>query len=578
MAENGVEERSRASHPLIDSSLETAIERPEGFDYEILKRTSWLVRRVEAWSYTGDALWERKISFDVDMGQLLKLRDRCKYKSKFFLLPLFEFDKGKQLVEFDARDRFGNPMHLILREHSAQYALSALRGAITTEHGTGSVCHLPELKSENMLSEVLGALFGDVDLPKDENGKDIRYDDEDCLEKIVNTIKNELLKTKDKYSKQSAEEAISQLEQYINYSPIFRYFLITYTFKWTPCLRVEFGDREQGESANTIIKVRLNETKDIITQQIPITKKKDKIKAQFNGLRFAHPLDFVGTAENEHITIKAPEGMYFSPCHRIAKETGKVIKEEDSKFGDSFYISDEMIDHESNNTVKDEGRTKSSNVSQIVAYGTLTPGYATLKTAMNWWGENDEHLYRRLPVEGSEEHQYSVNLLLRPKLGLRAIGYMIFIALSALVFIVCYLCPAVYVPPSTSGVETDFSLGSLFLLAPLMMMLIVNRDEEPFIRKHSFRFPTKISNICKVLDVSGFLFFMLIGLKVITLDTCISGLVALALSIICTICFVCCLMWSWRHEYEKSKWTKRHDAFNSFPVIVAPIDPRIFRI
>lgn len=647
---------------------------PEGFDYGIMKRTSWLVRRVEAWSYTGDALWKRSISFDIDMEQLLRLKKSCNFDSKFFLLPLFEFDKNKQLVDFDARDRYSNPMHLVLREHSAMYTLSALRGAIATEHGDGSECVLDELSDTDMLSEVLGALFQEAELPEDEYGI-IRREDEDCFERIVSRVKAQFSDLIPKYGAENAERAMRQLNSYIDSSPVFRHFLITYSYKWLPCLRVEFGTNSLGEDTNTLVKICLCETKDIISEAIPVKSITDRVSAQINGLRFQHPLDFIGTAEKEHITIKAPDGTYFSPCYRIEKSTGKEIRDDKGP----FYISDEMVadvyvrpiistfhDIESQSSARfinksasknlhlisetgkiaysgsisysnlepgksyklsgvlinkrteepfivngEEIRSESSIVfapgksagekddvklvfdiaiedisdsipyqslsnPQIKASGTLTPGYATLKTAMRWWGERKERLFRRLPVEGSEEHNYSLNLLLCPKLGLRAVGYNTFLALSALVFLVCCLCPGVYLPQE-GATETDFSLGSLLMLAPLMMMIVVNRDEEPFIRKRSFRFPSLLTKVCIGVDSACFVFFMLIGLNTITIPLSLASCIALFSSILCAVLLVLCLYWTIRHAYNKWRWTNNPDAFCTFPIVIAPIDPKVYK-
>ena len=179
------------------------------FHYLMLKRASWLTRRVETWTYAGDAQWCRAFSYDLNTSQLNAIWNEAQkiVSEKGHLLssdeddetpsvtpipsspteggqdtysdgnplinepycvPLFDVSKRQQFTDFDLRDEKGCSLHLLMRKISAQVTLNALIGAMLVEHSDSKELLL---RFDEPTTSFLWELFSNTVAPSAQNGR-----------------------------------------------------------------------------------------------------------------------------------------------------------------------------------------------------------------------------------------------------------------------------------------------------------------------------------------------------------------------------------------------------------------------
>lgn len=591
------------------------------FNYMIMKRTSWLARRVENWSYTGSATWVRSFSLDLDINflrlsyiwyywQSLLPDDICEvdpsesilgiparyavlheddgeyippslFSDKFFDLPVIEIDKCKQFSNFDARDASGNALHLSMRGVGIQTTMSALIGAIAIEHGEAAPEgeQLEPLVHTDDLSGFLSDWFS-AEHPPQDDGNRIDPNTKEGLEKTKKAALKgmELKADEEEWEADQLDAAQKRFCLYFDKSPIFRYYLKTFTFKRLICVRICLGDE-----AHSLIKCKYDAIRDLFGNK----EEGDTLQRVMNlprhvrnfagGLRFEMELDGIGLGEVDHTTIEAPEGTYLSP----AKEPRREDQNEERA---KLYVLDDLPYDPllSNSDIEYKPYAQ--------ATATLTQGRVTLKTKKAW-KDVPERKYepsRRLPVDGAREHRYLLNLRLVPKLGLRSLGYISFLFFSAVAFLMCLLNPEVYLDTMYRDADSPFSLGSLLVIAPMIIMVVANKDETPYIRRQIFKAPRWLAYFCVFVDILGFLWFFIAGLQ---LDEKQLGLFAGLYNSIaewnpalvglaaCTISLACAVLWWTIHTARTRRWTSKPGAYDQFPVpFYAPSSPVPFAV
>ena len=529
----------------------------------------------------------------------------------FLILPLIEIPKHKPFSDFDMRDRDGRSMHLLLQSHSALNVINTLRGALLEEHDdliTNKSNDFPELGENDLLTRILLELFQTEGLPEDIHGHIIEPKDINRLAKIVELVEykidahyqeldaklaelagaaaeetpmvclayprdpqTEIDKAREEARQTKAKDS-RQFKAYIEQSPIFCFFLKTFSFMWLACVRFHLHYDEA-----TILKGSFDITTDIIHDR---TNRKPLPMAK--GISLPFELDSIGIGEVDHVVIEAPDGLEFSPID--SKSIGFSDDGKPPLFGRDkdkllkpflvFYYQD--YDLGIGAGLKPEAK----------ASGTLTPGYAAIK-AEKTWRDDLSGPHRRLPVDDSSSQKYWLLLNARPKLGLRSIGYLLFFLFSWLTFSICL------VDPSSYGLGRDhdnsFSLSSLLLMASLVVMVVVNKAPEPYLLREAFIFPRRMSTLCAFLDIVGFVWLYLAGANASknTIDFIalysaknpiiywlpgFYGFFSSYATMITWICMIASFLmlvimarWTFKHWWKK-RWEEKPDAFYVFDV------------
>jgi hypothetical protein len=542
----------------------------ERFNYDLLKRVSHVARRVEKHKYIGGSRWLRSYSIQFDFSQLKQIMSERGINTKalsVFHFPLLIVDKARQFADFDARDHNGLSIPLAPRKNCTQFALNALRGAILEETPDSE-----PLNEDDLLAGVLRHIFDMPTPPIGSDGKYLEEIDQDCMNKIYRAALDLIERYADSCEKPEEvyELCVTQFNDYFVNSPTFRWFLRTFTFYWLPYLEVALSKDE-----SRIIKVNSTYYKDITGQNSHEKRFRQRGLPFAKGIRFEIELDYIGTAESEHITVEAPDGTFFAPCYPVKGSRERKDVEE------SLYF------------ITDDHHPDDQDGYDVDASGILTTERALLKTK-KYWTDGGEHRFRRIPNSYTSEHRYSMTLKIVPKLGLRAVGYCALFGLSALAFFMCSLDYTTYLADGSS-----FSFSSLLVLAPIVVMIAANREEEPFIRRAGFRFLRHLSYGCIALDILGFIYLFFASLTTIVrqpapvpdwtrpLTSIVfdhqSGVEVILqellkwtpilcgfLTFICLIFFILGAIWSGKHHVNKKRWTKLPGAFDLFKVLIRP--------
>lgn len=606
---------------------ETIIAAYGAMQYRILKHTSWLARRVEKWEYVGDASWLRSFSLDLDLNQLriyyvtdywqkilpvlsdserndpeafcaelpiaysnIKVEPNTKldipfdgFENHTCIIPILELDKCKQFADFNIRDKNGGALHLTMKGVCVQYVLNALIGAIQIEHGEGSPVPLPPLKSTEFLMNFMHDWFSATNPPLNAKGMPIESNSRTCMEDIheaaIDAIR--VKASVDKWEDSSRDDTIQLFEEYFTSSPIFRYFTKTFALKRLVCVEVCLADK-----TTSIIKCSYSITRNIFGKTVEKSFS-DMLFGKLYGIPVEWELDSFGSGEVEHTSIYAPEGtklLPLAPAKKATEQQAPPQKESPASKKEQkpkLYITDESL------TDSWTPKPQANYLPDALASATLTPGQVIVKTKKAWVND-DERPSRRLPVDGAIEHRYILNLLLTPKLGIRALGYAAFLLLSAAVFLMCSLDPKTFL--ASSGNST-FSIGSILVIAPMAIMMIANREDIPYIRKEIFKFPRLLTAACVVVDILGFFWFFAAGFTrynataysfeevtwVVNAFKYISphgyfvgaGIGLLACSILAALF----LAWYGMQFIKQHRWQKQQDSYDRFDLPIYEYNP-----
>lgn len=539
------------------------------FSYHLYKHSGWLSRRNDKWTYIGNAAWKCDVSLDLDTGcfqdYFVKyylrntgevsegktkeddptLMELDIFKGSIANIPLMEMSKNAQFLSFDIRDREGKPMHLLPRSQCAQVCLNMLIGAIATEHGEGASCQLPPLLSTNPLSAVLAEWFRAPAPPHDNSGL-IDEKDPDCINRVHNSFLEaiDILANERGTTSEIVSEMKKNFDSYFDNSPIFKYFVVNYAFRWLVCTCFDCGNDDYS-----IVKFSYTSSRDIFGK---INKGgKGLVKnLYFKGLRAEFDLDNMGYAEVSHTTIVAPEGLRFAPMPFPKAETMCGFN------GSSwFHVKDEHLPSH----VLDDHLKGDRDVSAPDIRGTLTPSCATIKALYPWKDDNSARL-RRLPVEGCAQHKYVLELMLSPKLGTRAIGQTALILFSLAAFLMCLIDPNIY-----SG-EPNFSFSTLLVFVPIVIAVITIRDELSYMRKKISCVPRFLFNVCIVIDVAGFCVLFVAGVCNEAILQLLAAKTPLVGTFLCSAILLIHLVWVIGHFRRDRKWQKDSRAFLTFDV------------
>ena len=300
--------------------------------YCLFKHTGWVRRRVDKWSYMGDAQWRCAVSLDLDMGHLqayftreylrgeqdcddsrvshrpFSEEEQLQWRTFPLVLPLGLAGKQYQFLSFDMRDREGKPLCLLPRAQSAEVCLSMLMGAVASEHGQKSKSPLPLLDSKDPLAAALHEWFNKVDLPQDEQGV-VEMGSPDFVERIRRCFIGVLHKLAGERKMGEGETAqeVERFEFYYNRSPIFRYFVVNFAYKWLICTTFNGGD-----SSCSMVKYSYVSSRYVLSRKA----RPDGLRPtplSLAGFQARFELDNIGFAESSHTSISAPEGLRFTP-------------------------------------------------------------------------------------------------------------------------------------------------------------------------------------------------------------------------------------------------------------------------
>ncbi len=526
---------------------EMSPEVQELLSYKIVLHTGWTERRVESWEYVDDSRWRRHIALHVVNGELLdyvneafsdvnagRVTNNIKiddYDAVVLNLPLLELDKGTQIAEFEVSDGKGCPVQLFLRENAVQVSLTALSGAMRVEHGEESDCPLEPLREKVELSRLLSSIFSEPLPPVRSDGTIMRMEDPRIYDDISSYIEDSYcFDNAGDWKSEDIETALRDFRQYWVCSPVFRFFTVVYTLRWVAYAKIDLkGNIYERITCDLLV------TKNIVKKT---ESKWDSVKNTLKGnLPLSFELDGLGTADKNRVVIASPKGTYFTPCYPMQYE----IDLEKSK----FYVYRSLL----------EPYKGKDSLTEAEGFGSLTPGHAAVEVHKTFYevpDQNKKHtvtyqsLYRRIPIGESTAGIYNLNLSLVPRLGLRMLGYMLFLAFSALAFLMWV--------SNKSGNENAFSLATLLAIASIAVVVVANREDEPFVRRATLKLPRILCAACVTVDVIGFLFLVFIKSDQIAIIACI----------LCFLLAVVCLVWIIWSVYRKYRWSHCDDAYEVF--------------
>lgn len=485
------------------------------------------------------------------------------------IIPLFEVNKNVQFLDFSVTNGSGDAMKLLLRETGCHVAISQLEGAMLAEYlsllrkasakfgdnedlyaaqGNSEAGCAKNLRlSDNVdLLRLLTQVFMEPVLPRREDGTAIVFGAPGFYSDVKSYVERFIdAETSDSSWGESASETLKKdFGEFWERSSVFRYFVALYSTRWLACASVKLADDF------SLIKSSFVVVKDIVgaahKKFIPRTFKSGNVSLDLE-------LSGIGAGEVNHVVVHAPEGTRFTPSHsRENKITGNTEPRKD--FPESrFFAVKRLFEKDDNNPsdLEDIGP-------EALAYGSLTPGCVSVKAQMGWYEaeeSKDEHLYRlyrRVPVGGSRAGIYTLCLSLAPRLGMRAVGYFAYFAFSAIVMYLAALVPSLF---SAGGGSSP--LAVLLAVATMIIAVVANRKEEPFVSRATFRIPWILCILCTVADAVGYLALIFKG------DSSADCLMPLylAVAVVLTCIALVHAIWVGWHWYVR-RWTRAPGAFD----------------
>lgn len=222
---------------IVDESEEVEAARNwSKFYYHLYRHVSWLPRRVNSWSFDGDAQWVRRVSFDLDLSQFERYANMMSVdlndNDDAVLVPLFDVDKRLQFISFDLENAEGRSLQLVPRSSSAVICLNILEGGILAE-SCGGDGNLPPLDEKPFLWEFLRQWFSLERIPTDADGSYLSYGGLEDESGFLGTIYSAMNTFQESLASAGVQDSQvhEDFELYYKQSTVFRFFLRLYSFK-----------------------------------------------------------------------------------------------------------------------------------------------------------------------------------------------------------------------------------------------------------------------------------------------------------------------------------------------------------
>ena len=472
------------------SGTAPSIQEVEGAVYYLFLHRGWRTRQVERWSYGLDAQWSRQMTFDILIGgKIADVFDRASKTERDrgprgYLIPLFELPKGTTFSSLDLRDQAGNPLKLYDGSKSSLFIVSALWGAMSEEPNL-----LGQIKNAGALRGFLHELFN-LEFPlKDSGGKIIMPSDPE-REASIKTHVIEMIGFLESMSAQDLssfgwrkEDIVELAEDFslaFDNSRRFRWFVEHYTYYQLYCTQIDGRD--------TVVKCSYQSSFDLFT------------RASFHHrcspfCYFEAPLDASDMSDEGCVTVFAPEGMEFVPNfypHGVGSQ-GSFLGE--LREAMKVMSPGKMRKAFGKRWLTIVNRLPSGEHDSPIGVGSLSPSTASFRDARHRWVVDEEGLRpsRRIPIDGDGlEHRYVLELMMLPKLGVRAACY----------FAVVCMCVALFAIPLFSHPSAAPSgLQTITSLAPLVTLLVSSMDGSRYIRREASMFPRYVAVFCAVASV-----------------------------------------------------------------------------
>jgi hypothetical protein len=556
---------------LIDSAI---------YWYELVKRPGWRNRRVESVTYLGDCRYEYKVSVDISDSEL---SDRCnndtQQKQTHVLLDVMP--KQELMYEFSAFNSQGDSINLVPRIVADMFTMNVLLGCIFKYARQKEVDNKPKFYPNLYPRKITLPSPRMIQILEEYVRGDYRFDSE---EELFATLNNKFEKLKLGRTEKAAWKSLKEIYE-------FRYLMFRYTNNWLPVLVAN----PMGNPHDRLLKIRFTKVENLYdlnpkNDKYPIigvcrfflsfltaavfgyflaeriissssyTGSTDSMVAViafiligvlfwiflsrdfvagmifFFGKRFSFPLDSIGTAETEHVTITAPEGMVFTPLRFFQRQVTKNFAIFDYVNGDIYQAHAE-------------------------ARGSLTTEHIAIRTNKGfshydpWANDTDSgHRYRRIPYSPNEHHHYSLEAWLRPKIGKRGLGYV----LAPLITLV-----ALYITEFWGSADTVSATSILLALAPLGSLALTTSEDEPFVRKAFLRFPRACWKLSIALAAISFFTYFIGG------EAWSQYLLHSTITLV--VLFLISFFWYVSHRWI-DHWTRNEGAFEKFEVPIMPID------
>ncbi len=367
-------------------------------------------------------------------------------------------------------------------------------------------------------------------------------------------------------------------------SAIFRYLLKTFTLRKLLFITVRSEDYNCCGVRTIAGKYFL--ARDLRRKTPPPSRYKRLVKALFAsifsaGLTCKIALDKVGIAEEEHISIVAPKGVRFTPVGRFntgkkyRKSTRGKMSRRDRRLGRRLGIRDNQRNsvQPSDNPFEDKDKKAVPHFDRETDFqAAMTPGKLSVRTK-KLWDDSSNGPHRRLPVNGSSDHDYRLDFGLAPRLGLRSIGYFAFAVLSWLLL---------YISRNVPSVDGPFllSTGSILSLASIIVVITVGHEDDSYMRHLLFRIPRIFCYLCIIADAVALLASLPVSAFPFSefIVDCKNALGIQRITVmgICeTVCFVSSIAitaWCTTCLFRQWSWTRQSDAYRLFKVNNINID------
>jgi len=486
------------------------------FAYRLMKRRTWAKRRVIAVNYEGGARWKTSVSLDINIDYLQENATTFKNERRrankpeeigFFNIPIIEVNKRDSFIFFDTEDSRGGTIQLLRRVLSAHLEREIMQGAIAEEYWTD--LKTPMLRDSSYLCTLLSDWFRLGGVPgfiknietKVKDNKERSDLTEDVFQDVIDSYANwldddgspnfmelfwqdteaallRMLANGDITNDQKIE--IEKSIELYRGNKTFVYLLALFTFKWIAFLRVP-NDKSVAET----VKYDYEMARNVLKTPIGSEPKSLSGRKHDSGQKLCFPLNMFGQAESEHFTFIAPEGTLFShyydklfPGSRKSLLRQLEYGENEARSKEKAYIPFYL-------------RCRNQKGSQTTSGdGSMGSEHITIKINDPWRVDGNPN--RRVPDEkGYPAYQYEFLCRLRPRLGIRAVGYAVFLIFSILLWLM-WACDL-----SSELPVLGTAIGASLAVATAL-------DKESYIRKQMFRIPRYIVNTWAVLDLLGY--------------------------------------------------------------------------